>query len=33
VLVYVLGIIVRRVAPGLAKREDRDHAGNAAEPG
>jgi hypothetical protein len=34
VLVYVLGIIVRRVAPELARREDRDRAeGSPAEPG
>jgi amino acid transporter len=33
VLVYVLGIIVRRVAPGLAKREDREHADGAAGSG
>ena len=33
VLVYVLGIIVRRVAPGMAKREDREHADGVAESG
>jgi amino acid transporter len=33
VLVYLLGVIVRRVAPGLAKREDRDHADGVTEPG
>jgi len=34
VLVYVLGIIVRRVAPGLARREDRENAEESpAEPG
>ena len=33
VLVYLLGVIVRRVAPGLAKREDRDHTDGVAEPG
>jgi hypothetical protein len=31
VLVYLLGVVVRRVAPGLAKREDRDHADGVAE--
>jgi hypothetical protein len=33
VLVYLLGVVVRRVAPGLAKREDRDHADGVAERG
>jgi len=33
VLVYLLGVIVRRVAPGLAKREDRSHTDGVAEPG
>jgi hypothetical protein len=30
---FLLGVIVRRVAPGLAKREDRDHADGVAERG
>ena len=30
---FLLGVVVRRVAPGLAKREDRDHADGVAERG
>ena len=32
VLVYILGVIVRRVAPGMAEREDRDRADDVSEP-